>query len=169
MASFGVYRTGRSARSGAHLITVDGPIGDIHRRLGIVSAVASPIVVEGRLWGAMAVQSQQPLPLDTEERLEKFTELVATAIANADSRSGLAASRRRIVEEARRRIEGDLHDGTQQRLVVFMLQLAAVRQAQSAGTRAALDDSRCARRHDGDTVRRADGGRGVLRCVGGPD
>ncbi|HEV7852783.1 MAG TPA: GAF domain-containing protein, partial [Mycobacterium sp.] len=136
MASFEVYRTGRSARSGAHLITVDGPIGDIHRRLGIISAVASPIVVEGRLWGAMAVQSQQPLTLDTEERLEKFTELVATALANADSKSELAASRRRIVEasdEARRRIERDLHDGTQQRLVVLMLQLAALRNAAPTG------------------------------------
>jgi signal transduction histidine kinase len=136
MASFGVYRTGRSARSGAHLITVDGPIGDIHRRLGIISAVASPIVVEGRLWGAMAVQSQQQLPLDTEERLEKFTELVATAIANADSKSELAASRRRIVaasDEARRLIERDLHDGTQQRLVSLMLELAVVRKAAPTG------------------------------------
>jgi PAS domain S-box-containing protein len=95
MASFDVYRTGRSARSGAHLITVDGPIGEIHRRMGIVSAVASPIVVEGRLWGAMAVHGQEPLPLDTEERLEKFTELLATAIANAESRAGLA----RLAEE----------------------------------------------------------------------
>jgi PAS domain S-box-containing protein len=136
MASFEVYRTGRSARSGAHLITVDGPIGDIHRRLGIVSAVASPILVEGRLWGAMAVQSQQPLPLDTDVRLEKFTELVATAIANADSKSELAASRRRIVEasdEARRRIERDLHDGTQQRLVALMFKLAAIRNAAPTG------------------------------------
>jgi PAS domain S-box-containing protein len=136
MASFEVYRTGRSARSGAHLITVDGPIGDIHRRLSIISAVASPIVVEGRLWGAMAVQSQQPLPPDTDVRLEKFTELVATAIANADSKSELAASRRRIVEasdEARRRIERDLHDGTQQRLVALMFKLAAIRNAAPTG------------------------------------
>jgi signal transduction histidine kinase len=95
MASFEVYRTGRSARSGAHLITVDGPIGEIHRRLGIVSAVASPIIVEGRLWGAMAVQGQQPLPPDTEERVEKFTELVAAAIANAESRTALT----RLAEE----------------------------------------------------------------------
>jgi GAF domain-containing protein len=90
MASFEVYRTGRSARSGAHLITIDGPIGDTHRRMGIVSAVASPIVVEGRLWGAMAVHGHEPLPPDTEERLEKFTELVETAIANVESRVELA-------------------------------------------------------------------------------
>jgi GAF domain-containing protein len=95
MASYDVYRTGHSARSGAHLITVDGPIGDTHRRMGIISAVASPIVVEGRLWGAMAVHGHQPLPPDTEERVEKFTELVATAIANAESRAGLT----RLAEE----------------------------------------------------------------------
>jgi signal transduction histidine kinase/ketosteroid isomerase-like protein len=127
MASFEVYRTGRSARSGAHLITVDSPIGDIHRRMGLISAVASPIVVEGRLWGAMAVQSQQPLPMDTDERLERFTELLATAIANADSMSELAASRRRVItaaDDARRRIERDLHDGTQQRLVALGLALS---------------------------------------------
>jgi signal transduction histidine kinase len=131
MASYEVYRTGRSARSGAHLITVDSPIGDIHRRMGLISAVASPIVVEGRLWGAIAVQSREPLPLDTDERLEKFTELLATAIANADSKSELTASRRRVItaaDDARRRIERDLHDGTQQRLVALSL---ALRMAQS--------------------------------------
>jgi GAF domain-containing protein len=95
MASFEVYRTGRSARSGAHLSTVEGPIGDTHRRMGIISAVASPIVVDGQLWGAMAVHGQEPLPADTEERVEKFTELVATAIANAESRAALT----RLAEE----------------------------------------------------------------------
>jgi signal transduction histidine kinase len=95
--------------------------------MGLISAVASPIVVEGRLWGAMAVQSQQPLPMDTDERLERFTELLATAIANADSMSELAASRRRVIaaaDDARRRIERDLHDGTQQRLVALGLALS---------------------------------------------
>jgi GAF domain-containing protein len=95
MASAEVYRTGRSARSGAHLSTVDGPVGDTHRQLGIVSAVASPIVVEGRLWGAMAVHGKEPLPPDTQERVEKFTELVATAIANAEGRAALT----RLAEE----------------------------------------------------------------------
>ena len=84
--------------------------------------------MEGRLWGTMSVSAKEPLPLDTEKRLEKFTELVATAIANAESRSELAASRRRIVaasDEARRRIERDLHDGTQQRLVSLGLVVRA--------------------------------------------
>jgi signal transduction histidine kinase len=97
--------------------------------MGIVSSVASPIVVEGRLWGAMNVAStDELLPFGTEGRLEKFTELLATAIANAESRSELAASRRRIVaasDEARRRIERDLHDGTQQRLVSLGLAAGA--------------------------------------------
>ena len=68
----------------------------------------------------VASTTDQPLPLDTEERLAEFTELVATAIANAESRAELAASRARIVATAdatRRRIERDLHDGAQQRLV----------------------------------------------------
>jgi signal transduction histidine kinase len=75
----------------------------------------------------MAVQSQEPLPMDTDERLERFTELLATAIANADSRTQLTASRARIVaaaDDARRRIERDLHDGTQQRLVALSLALS---------------------------------------------
>jgi signal transduction histidine kinase len=74
----------------------------------------------------MTVSDNEPLPLDTEERLEKFTELVATAIANAETRSELAASRMRIVtasDETRRRIERDLHDGTQQRLVTLAMHL----------------------------------------------
>jgi GAF domain-containing protein len=113
MASFEVYRTGRSARSGAQLIRVAGPIGDTHRRMGIVSAVASPIVVEGRLWGAMAVHGQEPLPPDTEERVEKFTELVATAIANAESRSTLTrladeqAALRRVATLVARGVRAD--------------------------------------------------------------
>jgi PAS domain S-box-containing protein len=117
-----VFRTGRSARVDASdLASVGGPTAATLRRLGFVSQVASPIIVEGRLWGAVTVVAKdESLPFDTEERLEKFTELVATAIANADSRAELAASRRRLVtasDEARRRIERNLHDSTQQRLV----------------------------------------------------
>jgi len=97
------------------------------------SAVASPIVVEGRVWGAIAVGSRRErLPQDTEQRLADFTELVATAIANAASRNELTMSRARIVAAAdhtRRRIERDLHDGAQQRLVTLALQLQAARAA----------------------------------------
>lgn len=131
-ASARVYHTGRSARmSGAYLASVDGPTSADSGRPGIACTVASPIVVEGRLWGAMVVAASEELPPDAEERMEKVGELVATAIANAESKSELAASRRRIVaasDDARRRIERDLHDGTQQRLVSLGL---AVRAAQS--------------------------------------
>jgi GAF domain-containing protein len=86
-----------------------------------------PITVEDRLWGLMGIASslEQPLPPDTETRLASFTELVATAIANAQSRAELMASRARIVaaaDETRRRIQRDLHDGTQQQLVSLMLE-----------------------------------------------
>jgi PAS domain S-box-containing protein len=132
MASADVYRTGRPARIDARdWSSANGPVAVTGRRLGIVSTVASPIVVEGRLWGAITVSAQEVLPHDTGERLEKFTALVGTAIANAASRSELAASRRRIVaaaDETRRRIERDLHDGTQQRLVSLGL---AVRTAEA--------------------------------------
>ena len=126
MASAEVYRTGRSARVDAmDWSSATRPVAGAARRLGIVSSVGSPIIVEGRLWGAMnVVSTDELLPVGLEGRLENFTELLATAIANAESRSELAASRRRIVaasDQARRRIERDLHDGTQQRLVSLRL------------------------------------------------
>jgi len=131
LASAEVFRTGRSARADERSwASAGGPTAARLRSLGLVSTVASPIIVDGRLWGAIVVATQdEPLPVDIEERLEKFTELVATAIANADSRSELAASRRRIVaasDEARRRIERDIHDGTQQRLVSLGLAVRAM-------------------------------------------
>jgi signal transduction histidine kinase len=129
LASTAVYRTGRSARIDTRdHASSRGPIHEPGRRLGLTSTVASPIIVDGRLWGTMSVSAGEPFPPGTEERLERFTELLATAIANADSRSELAASRMRIVaasDEARRRIERDLHDGTQQRLVSLGLALRA--------------------------------------------
>ena len=130
MASAEVYRTGCSARVDAmDWSSGSGSVAGAARRLGTVSTVGSPIVVEGHRWGAMSVASaDELLPFGTEGRLEKFTELLATAIANAESRSELAASRRRIVtasDEARRRIERDLHDGTQQRLVSLGLAAGA--------------------------------------------
>jgi PAS domain S-box-containing protein len=129
VASAEVYRTGRSARADAvDWSAISGPVGPAGRRLGAVSTVASPIIVEGCLWGTATVSASEPLPADADDRLEKFTELLATAIANAESSAELAASRRRIVaasDDARRRIERDLHDGTQQRLVSLGLALRA--------------------------------------------
>jgi signal transduction histidine kinase len=92
MASAEVYRTGHSARvEEVDWSSVGGPVGEASRRIGTVSIVGSPIVVEGRLWGAMIVSSREDfLPLDTEARLEKFTELIGTAIANAATRQARA-------------------------------------------------------------------------------
>jgi signal transduction histidine kinase len=100
------------------------------RRVGWRSIVGAPILVEGRLWGVINVASttDEALPSDTEARLAEFTELLATAIANAESRAELEASRARIVATAdatRRRIERDLHDGAQQRLVSLALEVRA--------------------------------------------
>jgi PAS domain S-box-containing protein len=129
-----VFLTGRSARVDASdLASVGGPVAAWHRRQGFISQVASPIIVDGRLWGAMTVVAKdETLPLDTDERLEKFAELVATAIANAENRSELAASRARIVaagDEERRRVVRDLHDGAQQRLVHTVVTLKMARHA----------------------------------------
>jgi PAS domain S-box-containing protein len=96
---------------------------------GIQASVATPIVVEARVWGAIAAGTRrEQFPDDTEERMVAFTDLVGTAIANAASRAALTASRARVVaaaDETRRRIERDLHDGTQQRLVSLALSLRA--------------------------------------------
>ena len=104
-----VLRTGASARvDEADLEPVGGPDADILRLRGFLHQVGSPVVVEGRLWGAMTLNSREMMPPDIDQRLVSFTELVATAIANAESQSELAASRRRIVaasDEARRRID----------------------------------------------------------------
>jgi PAS domain S-box-containing protein len=113
---------------------VPGPIAAVIRELGIRSSVASPILVDGRLWGALAVHTKQPqpLPMDTGSRLENFTELVATAISNTEARNEVAASRARIVaatDEERRRVVRDLHDGAQQRLVHTIITLKLARRA----------------------------------------
>ena len=113
---------------------------------GVCSATAAPIVVHGRLWGAMVATSLRArLPADTEDRLGEFTELVATAIANVDARSELEASRARIVhaaDEQRRRVVRDLHDGAQARLVhaVVTLEGASARDDLTPGARSLVDD-----------------------------
>ena len=105
-----------------------GAIAREARTLGIRSSVGCPIVVGGRLWGVIAASTrrEEPFPPDTEAQIGRFTELVATAVANAEAHAELTASRARIVataDETRRRIERDLHDGAQQRLVSLALRL----------------------------------------------
>ena len=103
-------------------------------RVGFTSAVAAPIFLSGRLWGAVIVSSvdREPFPAGAEQRIADFAELAAQALANAQARAELAASRARIVQAGdaeRRRLERNLHDGAQQRLVslALMLRLAARR------------------------------------------
>jgi signal transduction histidine kinase len=122
-----VFRTGCAARRDSHENAPSPDVQYIHE-LGLSSGVGVPIVVDGRLWGAAIVGSlrPEPLPPDTAPRVGDFADLVATAIANADARAELTASRARIVaasDAARRRFERDLHDGAQQRLVSLGLQL----------------------------------------------
>jgi signal transduction histidine kinase len=122
-----VYRTGGIARMDSH-DNAAGSAAAYIRTLGLRSGVGVPIVVGGRLWGAAMVWSslREPLPSDTEARVEDFADLVATAIANAETRAQLTASRARIVaaaDGARRQFERDLHDGAQQQLVSLGLEL----------------------------------------------
>jgi signal transduction histidine kinase len=123
-----VWRTGRAAQVDEDVWrSLSDPFAVALRALGIRSMVASPIAVEGRLWGVVnALSTRGPFPADTADRMADFTELVATAVGNAESRAQLAASRIRIVaaaDEARRRIERDLHDGAQQRLLALALRV----------------------------------------------
>ena len=133
-----VWRTGRAARVDEDVwSSISDPVAEGLRKLGIRSVVASPIVVDGRLWGVVtALTRREPFPADAADRMADFTELLATAVGNAQSRAELAASRARIVtaaDETRRQIERDLHDGTQQRLVSLGLELRLARSLVPAG------------------------------------
>jgi signal transduction histidine kinase len=107
------------------------------RRLGMRCSVAVPIIVEGSRWGAIAAGTErEQFPADAERRMTQFTELAATAIANAEGRSELIASRARVIaasDETRRRIERDLHDGAQQRLVHTVITLKLAKQTLQDG------------------------------------
>jgi signal transduction histidine kinase len=109
-------------------------IGHWARATGVRCVVGCPVKVEGRAWGALIIHYlvTEPMRGVTEDRMQEFVELVGTAIANAQSRSDLLASRARVVaaaDESRRRIERDLHDGAQQRLVTLALKLRTFQSA----------------------------------------
>jgi signal transduction histidine kinase len=122
-----VRRNGRPARTQADELDLE-PRGRNGRRRSVQSLVAVPIDVEAELWGVVIAASTraQPMPDATEIRLGSFTELVSTAIANAEAKAALTASRARIVvtaDETRRRLLRDLHDGAQQGFVSVSLRL----------------------------------------------
>ena len=137
-----LYRSGRPERVDDYA-GVESELAARLREFGIRSVVGAPIHVAGRLWGAVMATSELPhsFPAGTEERICSFAELVTAALANVDAREQLAASRARIVEAAdaaRRRIERDLHDGAQQRLVSLALTLRVLESSldpDSAATR----------------------------------
>ena len=144
LAITAVHRTGQSARlDDRDYSAAPGPVGAHLRRIGNRSAVASPIIVEGRLWGAMVVSKRRErLALDTEQRMANFTELVGMVIANAENRAELTASRARVVaagDEARRRIQRDLHDGAQQHLVTTVMALKLARRELGDASGRAVD------------------------------
>ncbi|MDR3035069.1 MAG: AAA family ATPase [Kitasatospora sp.] len=124
-ASTLVHGTGRAVRTDRRGST--GTIGQAWaKEWG--SMVGVPVSTESGLWGAIlvGVANDEMAPPDTEDRLSGFAELVSTAIANAEARAEVAASRARIIaaaDQARQRIERDLHDGAQQRLVSLALWL----------------------------------------------
>ena len=134
-----VRRTGRPARVDSYTGTA---LADVARKLGVGAGVVVPVTVEGRVWGALTTSTPgPPLPLGTEERLTQFAELAAAAIANAENKAKLRDSRARVVataDETRRRLQRDLHDGAQQRLVHTLLTLTLAKEAAAAGRPAAV-------------------------------
>ncbi len=130
LSATAVARTGRATR--VEYAREEGGVAARMRALGFRSTVAVPVSVEGRTWGALivALREDETLPEDGERRLAGFADLVAVALASADAREALEASRARIVEAgdaARRRLERNLHDGAQQRLVTLALTLRMAR------------------------------------------
>jgi PAS domain S-box-containing protein len=132
-----VWRTERPARMD-DFEEAHGPIADVQRTMGVRGVVAVPVVVDGRVWGVIGASwvGEEPPPVDTEARMAQFAGLLETAIANADSRGKLDASRARLVteaDEARRRVVRDLHDGAQQGLVSMIMTLKLAEQALREG------------------------------------
>ena len=131
--SFGAGRTSAADRCAGRVVDYSrrrGAFAVKARELGLHSVAGAPIIVDGDVWGLVTVASTDgPLPDRTEDRLAEFTELLGTAIANTQSRTELSASRARIVaaaDETRRRLERDLHDGIQQRLVSLALKARTI-------------------------------------------
>ena len=136
-----VRRTGKATRVDDYS-GIEGELAERLRGLGLGSTVSAPVTVDGRVWGAITVSTvgDAKLPPDAETRIVQFTELVAVALSTAEARSQLAGSRARIVaagDAERRRLERNLHDGAQQRLVSLALGIRMARSAVGEGSEAA--------------------------------
>jgi signal transduction histidine kinase len=144
-----VLQTGQTARVDDYSALTGAYAIRLREMIGVQAAVAAPIRVSGRLWGGLTVSTiddDPPPPADAEQRMAAFAELVSQAIANTEAQRELMASRARIVQasdDSRRRIERDLHDGAQQRLISVALgiRLARAGVADPEATAAALDAS----------------------------
>ena len=132
-----IWRSGRPERVDDYS-ELSGGLADLLRDLGFRSSVGAPIRLGGRLWGAVVVSTvdETPFPEGSEQRIADFAELVGLALANAEARQELADSRARIVhagDEERRRLERNLHDGAQQRLVALSLELRLAERKLASG------------------------------------
>jgi PAS domain S-box-containing protein len=142
-----VRRSGAAARVDDWGTATRGVTGETMFQSGYRSTASAPIVVAGALWGAVAIASEEPLPPESENRLAAFCELVSLAVASAQARADLVASRARLVktgDDQRRRLERNLHDGAQQRLVSVALAIRLARARLGPGQEAAaklLDDA----------------------------
>jgi signal transduction histidine kinase len=120
-----VARTGKPARI-ADYTHAETEMGEWARERGLRSVVACPVMVKGRVWGMIASLSTEAQPEDTEARILQLGVFAGAAIDNAELGAELQASRARVIaasDATRRRIERNLHDGVQQRLISLGLQL----------------------------------------------
>jgi signal transduction histidine kinase len=96
--------------------------------LGTRCVIAAPVIITANLLGSLVAQrsTASPFPAGAEVRLRSFGDLLAQSIANEQAQEEMRASRARIVQaadDARRKLERNLHDGAQQRLVSVSLSL----------------------------------------------
>lgn len=130
----GLFRSGRPFRVDSF---EQSDLANVAREIGVTAGVAAPIIVEGGVWGALTIStSGAALPSDSEDQLEQFAGLAAVAITNAENKAKLSTSRARVVataDETRRRLQRDVHDGAQQRLVQTVITLKLGRDAAARG------------------------------------
>jgi signal transduction histidine kinase len=144
-ASEAVMKSGLPTRREIGDAEITPRLTEVMQELGVHSLVAAPITLTGRPWGAVVATLMAPhsFPAGAEHRLAAFSRLVSLALANEEARSELAASRARLVsagDEERRRLERNLHDGAQQRLVSVSVAIRlAEKRLKHAGAGEAVD------------------------------